>query len=110
MTDSVDTRSWMKSGPTTAIFKYVPPAFISRLLKKLSPVADVLLSRVVAGFSPRSTRFKLTRAKARDYMLTAAFRPNEGFFSILLGGWNLQLLTSIFCRFARTQIETAIIN
>jgi hypothetical protein len=38
-------------------------------------------NHVVAGFSPRSTRWKLTRAKARDYMITAAFWPNEEFFS-----------------------------
>jgi hypothetical protein len=32
---------------------------------------------VVAGFSPRSTRWKLTRALARDYIITATFWSNR---------------------------------
>ena len=36
---------------------------------------------VVAGFSPRSTRWKLTRALARDYIITTTCRGCDDFFS-----------------------------
>jgi hypothetical protein len=36
------------------------------------------------AFARVSTRWKQTRAKARDYNITAAFGPNEEFFTDLL--------------------------
>src|SRR5262249_62401654 len=40
-------------------------------------LAESSIKYVVAGFSPRSTHWKLTRAEARDYMITATFWSNR---------------------------------
>jgi hypothetical protein len=45
----------------------------------VSRTSVFLLNPVVAGFSPRSTRWKQTRAKARDYMLNPLFWLSESF-------------------------------
>jgi hypothetical protein len=51
----------------------------------LFEVTEYWLRHVVAGISPRLTHWKITRAEARDYMLTETLWPNRELFNAPLG-------------------------